>query len=333
MMELEPLGDSGLMATKLGLGLAALGRPGYINLLHAGDLEKNYDVEAMRQNAHAVLDKAYDSGVRYFDVARSYGKAEEFLASWLKARDIKPNEVTVASKWGYTYTADWKVQANTHEVKEHTLAILKKQWKESKSILGDYITIYQIHSATLDTGVLQNKDILLELARMKKEEGIKIGVTVSGDNQAALIGKAINVRVDKVRLFDIIQATWNVLEQSASDALYAAHIAGLGVVIKEALANGRLTQKNTNPDFILKLASLNVEANRLETSVDALAMAAVLSLNWVDVVLSGATNLEQMESNLGATSVEWDYLAAAALSRMAEHPPKYWEMRSQLKWN
>lgn len=331
-MKLKPFGDTGLETTELGIGLAALGRPGYINLLHSSDLEKNYDVDVMRANAHAVLDSAYDNGVRYFDVARSYGKAEEFLASWLKARDLKPNDVTVASKWGYTYTADWEVQATTHEVKEHSLPILKKQWQESKAILGDYLNIYQIHSATLDTGVLQNKDILLELAKMKSE-GIQIGVTVSGENQAALIGKAINVRVDGVRLFDSVQATWNVLEQSASDALYAAHISGMAVVIKEALANGRLTQKNTNPDFILKLASLNVEANRLETTVDALALAAVLSLNWVTVVLSGATNVEQMESNVKAVDVDWDYLAAAALSRMAEHPAKYWEMRSQLKWN
>lgn len=331
-MELQPFGDTGLETTEMGIGLAALGRPGYINLLHASDLQKNYDVDAMRDNTHAVLDAAYNNGVRYFDVARSYGKAEEFLASWLEARDLKPNDVTVASKWGYTYTADWKVNATTHEVKEHSLAILKKQWQESKAILGDYLKIYQIHSATLDTGVLQNKDILLELAKMKSD-GIQIGVTVSGENQAALIGKAINVRVDGVRLFDSIQATWNVLEQSASDALYAAHIAGMAVVIKEALANGRLTQKNTNPDFILKLASLNVEANRLETTVDALALAAVLSLNWVTVVLSGATTVEQMESNVKAVDVDWDYLAAAALSRMAEHPTKYWEMRSQLKWN
>ncbi len=331
-MELQPFGDTDLKTTRMGIGLASLGRPGYINLLHSSDLNKNYDVDAMRDNAHAVLDAAYDNGVRYFDVARSYGKAEEFLGSWLKSRDLKPQDVTVASKWGYTYTADWQVQATTHEVKEHSLSILKKQWQESKAILGDYLSIYQIHSATLDTGVLQNKDILLELAKMK-EEGIKIGVTVSGDNQPALIGKAINVRVDGVRLFDSVQATWNVLEQSSSDALYAAHIAGMAVVIKEALANGRLTQKNVNPDFILKLASLNVEANRLETTVDALVLAAVLSLDWVTVVLSGASNVEQMESNIKAFDVDWDYLAAAALSRMAEHPTRYWEMRSQLKWN
>ena len=63
-----------------GLGLAALGRPGYINLGHAADLHADYDVAAMEGRAHAVLDAAHAAGVRYFDAARSYGRAEEFLA-------------------------------------------------------------------------------------------------------------------------------------------------------------------------------------------------------------------------------------------------------------
>ena len=41
------LGSSGLTVTPLGLGLAALGRPGYINLGHAADLAHDYDVAAM----------------------------------------------------------------------------------------------------------------------------------------------------------------------------------------------------------------------------------------------------------------------------------------------
>ena len=331
-METKPPGDTGLKMSRMGLGLAALGRPGYINLNHDLDLDKNYDVEAMRTNAHAVLDAAYEDGIRYFDVARSYGKAEEFLASWLKARQINPGDVVIGSKWGYSYTADWQVNANPHEVKEHSIKNLKKQWSETQSNLGEHLNLYQIHSATVESGVLQNKDVLLELARLKTE-GVKIGLTVSGIDQPALISKAINIRVDGVRLFDAVQATWNVLEQSAGDALYAAHIAGMTVIIKEALANGRLTQKNTNADFILKLASLNVEANRLETTVDALALAAILSLEWVDIVLSGAGNVEQIQSNVKAFDVEWDHLAAAALSRMAEPSSKYWKTRSELKWN
>lgn len=331
-MDVKPFGDSGLNVTRLGLGLAAMGRPGYINLNHDADLNNTYDVDAMRENAHRVLDVAYESGIRYFDVARSYGEGEEFLASWLKAKDLSPGDVIIGSKWGYTYTADWEVDATTHEVKEHSLKILKKQWKESKANLGDYINLYQVHSATLESGILTNKDVLLHLAKLK-EDGIKIGLTSSGENQSAIISKAINIRVDGVRLFDAVQATWNVLEQSAGDALYAAHIAGMGVIIKEALANGRLTQKNNNPDFILKLASLNVESNRLETTVDALALAAVLSLDWVDVVLSGAANVEHLRSNVKALEVDWDHLAAAALSRMAENPAQYWQTRSQMEWN
>jgi aryl-alcohol dehydrogenase-like predicted oxidoreductase len=45
---------------------------------------------------------------RYFDAARSYGRAEEFLGGWLAARGIGPDEVAVGSKWGYTYTANWQ---------------------------------------------------------------------------------------------------------------------------------------------------------------------------------------------------------------------------------
>jgi aryl-alcohol dehydrogenase-like predicted oxidoreductase len=78
------LGATGLAVSSIGVGLASLGRPGYINLRHGADLRGETDVHAMERNAHAVLDAALDGGVRYFDAARSYGRAEDFLASWLK---------------------------------------------------------------------------------------------------------------------------------------------------------------------------------------------------------------------------------------------------------
>lgn len=72
------LGRTDLSVSRMGLGLAALGRPGYINIGHADDLRHDYDIDAMRERAHVVLDAAWDAGVRYFDVARSYGRGEEF---------------------------------------------------------------------------------------------------------------------------------------------------------------------------------------------------------------------------------------------------------------
>jgi aryl-alcohol dehydrogenase-like predicted oxidoreductase len=104
-----------------------LGRPGYINLGHADDLARNYDPAVMRARAHTVLDAAWRAGIRYFDAARSYGRAEEFLATWLNERQIPPSAVTIGSKWGYTYTAGWRVEAEHHEIKDHSLANLERQ--------------------------------------------------------------------------------------------------------------------------------------------------------------------------------------------------------------
>lgn len=86
---------------RLGLGLAALGRPGYINLGRTAELaelgaERSRD--AMERRCHAILDAAYARGVRYFDAARSYGESERFLASWLAARALTRDDVVVGSK-------------------------------------------------------------------------------------------------------------------------------------------------------------------------------------------------------------------------------------------
>ena len=76
------------MPPVLALGTAALGRPGYVTLNHAAALGGNYDPAAMESNAHEVLDAARAAGIRYIDCARSYGRAEDFVASWLRRRGI-----------------------------------------------------------------------------------------------------------------------------------------------------------------------------------------------------------------------------------------------------
>src|SRR5471032_999510 len=98
-MESRPLGATGLSVSRLGLGLAAPGRPGYINIGRAADIGSDRAVAAMEAQAHAVLEAAWAAGIRYFDAARSYGHAEAFLASWLAAREIPPGQVTIGSKW------------------------------------------------------------------------------------------------------------------------------------------------------------------------------------------------------------------------------------------
>jgi aryl-alcohol dehydrogenase-like predicted oxidoreductase len=295
-------------------------------------LKQNYEVEDMEQQAHTVLDTAWAGGVRYFDAARSYGRAEAFLASWLTSRQIGPEAVTVGSKWGYTYTAGWQIEADKHEVKDHSLPVLQRQTQESLDLLGPHLDLYQIHSATLDSGVLENEPVLAELARLKNE-GLTIGLSLSGPTQAETLKKALDVHFEGTRLFGAVQATWNLLEPSLSETLQTASEAGLGVIIKEALANGRLTSRNDDPNFKAKRELLEAEAARLETTIDALALAAVLAQPWLAVVLSGAVTVEQLHSNLTALSLTLDKNTLLRLGSLAESPEVYWTTRSRLNWN
>ncbi len=314
------LGGTSLEVSRIGLGLAALGRPGYITVGHAGDLGGRTDVAAMRDNAHAVLDAAYAAGVRYFDAARSYGRAEEFLGTWLTERDLAPPAVSIGSKWGYTYTAQWRTDAETHEVKDLSLATLRRQEAETREQLGANLGLYQIHSATLESGVLDDSEVLGELARLRAG-GLAIGFTVTGPHQADTIERALEVGG-----FDAVQATWNLLDPSAGPALAAAHDAGLGVIVKEAVANGRLTARGDVPALI-------DEASRTGVTPDALALAAVLAQPWVDVALSGAATPEMVAANLAALDVTVDPAALERLGAVAEEPDRYWERRAGLSWN
>jgi len=299
------LGGTGLRVSPIGLGLAALGRPGYINLGHGRDLAGEANVVALERRTHEVLDAAHAAGLRYFDAARSYGRAEDFLASWLDARAISPGAVTVGSKWGYVYTADWHIEADRHEVKDLSAANLRRQSAESRALLGDHLALYQIHSATLESGVLDDAAVRDELTGLR-EQGLAIGFTASGPRQRETIERALEVGG-----FDSVQATWNLLERSAGPALAAAHEAGLGVIVKEALANGRL----------------------IGTVPDSVAIAAVLAQPWADVVLSGAVTVEQLEGNLRAFDVDYDESLNAELAQLAEDRDSYWSTRAALAWN
>jgi aryl-alcohol dehydrogenase-like predicted oxidoreductase len=316
---------------RIGLGLAALGRPGYINLGHADDVAARRDASQLEAHAHSVLAAAYAAGVRDFDAARSYGRAEAFLASFLASQKIAPGSLCISSKWGYRYTADWRVDVPVHEVKDHTLAAYKEQWPQTRALLGEHLTLYQIHSLTPESPALADKALHAALLE-RKAQGLAIGFSTSGPQQAAVIHRAIDLRPDGVRLFDSVQATYNLLETSAEAALAEAHAAGLTVMVKEALANGRLSERNRDAAFAAKLQRLRQHASALAVGVDALAIAAVLRRPWVDVVLSGAATPVQLHANLRAYRV--DPAAIAELPRnLAEASEEYWRTRAALPWN
>jgi aryl-alcohol dehydrogenase-like predicted oxidoreductase len=327
-VRLRPLGSTGLHVSPVGLGLAALGRPAYIDLGRDADLGADRGVEALERRCHAVLDAAVAAGVGYLDAARSYGRAEAFLASWLRDRDLAPDALAVGSKWGYTYVGDWRMDAEAHEVKDHSLAALTRQLAETRALLGDHLDLYQVHSATLDSGVLEDRAVLAELGALR-DQGVVVGLSSSGPGQAATIRRALEVTADGVAPFACVQATWNLLEPSAGPALAEASEAGWGVIVKEAVANGRLTPHGQGP----ATAVLGRVAARHGVGVDAVALAAVLANPWADVVLSGAVTSAQLAANLAAVPVELAPDELEELAALAEPPERYWKERAALTWS
>ena len=85
--------------------------------------------------------------------------------------------------------------------------------------------------------------------------------------------------------------------------------------------------------FATRRRVLDEAAGRLQTTLDALALAAVLAQPWADVVLSGAAGIEQLSSNLAALRIRWDDGIGERLHSLTEPPAQYWATRARLAWN
>ncbi|MDQ7810582.1 aldo/keto reductase [Amycolatopsis sp. A133] len=309
-------------ADRIALGLAALGRPAYINLGREDALPPVRDVASMRAATFAVLDDAYAAGVRHVDVARSYGRSEEFLAGWLAERGHADVEIT--SKWGYAYVGEWRLDADVHEVKEHSAARFAAQWAETLALLGDRVGLYQVHSLTVDSPLFADEPLLEALAELSAN-GVAVGFSTSGPAQADAIERAFAVEVAGRGVFSAVQSTWNVLEPSAGPALAAAHAAGKRVLVKETLANGRLAVEA--PAAVRGIAAAH------GTGPDAVAVAAVLANDWVDRAVIGPASPVQLAANLRAEALDLTAADRASLAALAEEPGAYWRHRSSLQWD
>ncbi len=334
---------------RFGLGLAALGRPGYINLnrdvVFGAAGTEGRQLEGMQKRADEVMGALIaecsnrkaatgDSLTPWFDCARSYGLSEKFVGEYLRKKNVKREDVYVSSKWGYTYVADWNVALEAgepHEVKDHSVDNFLKQLKETEKELGEYVNLYQVHSATFESGILTDERAHEALAKCREERGWSIGLSVSGTVQDEIIRTAMKIKTaDGGRLFDSVQCTFNVLEQKPGPALLDAHEAGMDIIIKEGMANGRALKSDT----------IQSVAKKMGCNPDALALAAILAQPFQPRVLSGAVTPEQLTSNLEALEISKKLASEdgkGALDEIMEgcrmESEQYWYDRGALAWN
>lgn len=313
----------------LGLGTAAIGRPQYINI-RAEETKAKFSLEAFRKSGLEFLQQAYLAGIRYFDTAPGYGLAEDLLIEWLMT--INDPSIEVATKWGYTYTANFDPNASVHELKEHSLAKLNEQWATSIQLLP-YLKTYQIHSATFETGVLENKAVLLRLAKLKEKHSLIIGLSSTGSNQLQVLEKALSIQLDGLSLFDAFQVTYNILDQSLANILEEIGKQNKRVIIKEALANGRIFPNPDYPHYAELYRILNEIATQHGVGIDAIALQFCRQTVRPFTVLSGAANSKHLLSNLQMEKIELIDTEIELLKSQATAAVDYWSERKALAWN
>lgn len=313
---------------QLGLGTAAIGRPLYINIQNKE--REAFELEKFKANGIEVLETAYKKGIRYYDTAPGYGLAEQLLMDWVKLKNDP--SIEVATKWGYVYTANFDPKASIHEVKDHSIEQLIQQWQVSKELLPNLTTL-QIHSATFDTGVLENEAVLQKLFQIKTDHNLRIGITTSGENQVEVLKKSLEITIDNQPLFDVFQVTYNILEQSLTSILDVLKKNENRIIIKEGLANGRLLPNANYPQYQKLYSTLNQLATKYRVGTDAIALRFCIQTINPFMVLSGASNTKQITENWKTNNFELSDDELKQLQSFRISSADYWSERKQLKWN
>lgn len=114
---------------------------------------------------NALLDALFAAGITAYDTARVYGKAEECLGQWIKARKNR-EKIWVLTKCGHP-DAEWHKRINERE--------MRKDLETSLSALHtDYVDALLLHRDDPDVPVLEPVEILNQFCKEKKVREIGV---------------------------------------------------------------------------------------------------------------------------------------------------------------
>jgi aryl-alcohol dehydrogenase-like predicted oxidoreductase len=132
-MEYTHLGRSGLSVSRLCLGT-----------MNFGPLTEEPD-------AHAIMDRAHDNGINFFDTANVYGwgenkgRTEQILGTWFARGDGRRERTVLATKL-YGDMGDWP-----NDGRLSALNIRRACDASLRRLQTDYIDVYQMHHVDRDT--------------------------------------------------------------------------------------------------------------------------------------------------------------------------------------
>ena len=297
-MEQRNLGRSGLIVSAVGLGC------------------NNFGGRADRETTRAVVHKALDLGITFFDTSDTYGEdgaSEEYLGHALAGRR---EEIVLATKFARPMDREGRLQgASRRYIMSAVEASLKR--------LGtDRIDLYQQHIADPRTPIEETLRALDDLVREGKIRYIGCS-TLSAWQVVEAHWTSTHLGLDR---FVACQERYNLLERQLDEELMGViQSYGLGLIPFSPLANGLLTGKYRRDEPLPAGARLTTTTRIAERYLTERNWALVerlrafcaarghslleLAFGWllhrpaVASVIAGATSPEQVAANVRAA--EW----------------------------
>lgn len=315
-MEYRNLGRSGLKVSSLCLGTMTFGEADEKSFMH--------QVGADEGTSFAIMDRAIEAGVNFFDTADVYGQdglSERIVGSWF-GRSGKRDAVVLATKFRF------RMGEGPNGTGASRRRIVKACEDSLRRLGTDRIDLYQIHAQDIDTPEEETLRALDDLVRAGKVQYI------GASNYAAyrLVDSLWTSRTEHLERFVALQMQYSLVNRE----LEREHVPlslqhGLGIIPWSPLAAGFLTgkiRKDQPPPEGTRLAKwqdrmkgfdterhwrilagLDAAAAELGAPHAAIALAWALQKPAITSVIFGARTVAQLDDNLKATdlklSPEW----------------------------
>jgi aryl-alcohol dehydrogenase (NADP+) len=222
-MKIKRLGHTGLKVSELCLGTMTFGN------------------QCDEPTSHAIMSKAFDAGVTFFDTADAYplgatsetvGRTEEYIGRWLQRHQGRRNQVVLATKFFGQVGSGPNDKGGS---RKHIVQAIEGSLRRLQT---DYIDLYQMHFPDHETPIDETLRALDDLVHSGKV--LYIGCS---NFPAWELCKALwtSDKLGPAR-FDSVQPRYNLLfRQIEAELLPLAMDQGIGVISYNPLAGGLLT--------------------------------------------------------------------------------------------
>lgn len=263
--------------------------------------------------AERIIHAAIDGGINFLDLADIYAKGQSELVTGRAIKNVRRSDLVISSK------VFWPMSDNPNDRGLSRKHIMESVEQSLKRLGTDYLDIYFCHRFDDETPLEETARAMDDLVRQGKI--LYWGTSVWNAQQL----KDAHAIADKRNLYAPVveQPMYHLLDRSIEDSVMpTASSLGMGLVVWSPLAGGILTGKYNNgvptdsratrsswlnawltEENLDKVRELSKMASQLDATEAQVALAWLLTRPEITSVITGATRLDHIKSNLKAAEL------------------------------